>query len=135
MNNKFINLLFASVGFVMIIGSFYLFFSTLIFVKNSIRADATVTELVATTRSADYNKVQYVPMVKFKTINGKEVKAKSNVAFSGSNALTKGNYYKVGDKVVILYNLRNPENVKIDTLDRDCRPFYFWANILLSRFF
>lgn len=96
----------------LIVGILFTFIGNLILsgttelVKNGIKTEATVVDLISHKSKSSYT---YNPEVEYKTETGEVIRAESN---SGSNPPA----YAKGDKVNIYYSKSNPQNMIIDSV-------------------
>lgn len=106
------------VGVLLLLGSFYLFSSSINFIKTGSRTVAIVEELQK--ESSKKGKFTYRPIFRFTTITGKEIHHPYKVASSPPD-------WAIGDKATIVYQINDPENPMVLT--------YFsafgWSVILL----
>ena len=108
-NSKPAGALFILVGLCAIVASFFLSGGTQNFLKNAISTDGTVLELVESINHNSHGSSYiYAPKISFTTKNGEEYTVVSN---SGSNPPA----YRVGQKVGVLYNPKNPTDFRINS--------------------
>jgi ABC-type antimicrobial peptide transport system permease subunit len=107
------------IGVLLLVGSLYLFSTSISFIKTGTRTLATVEELVQ--ESGKKGKSTYRPIFRFTTITGKEIHYPYKVASAPPD-------WAVGEKATIVYKVDDPENPMVLT--------YFgafgWAVIALA---
>ena len=107
------------IGVLLLLGSLYLFSTSISFIKTGSRAIATVETL--NRESGNKGKPTYRPIFRFTTITGKEMHYPYKIASSPPD-------WAVGDKATIVYKVDDPENPMVLT--------YFgafgWAVIALA---
>jgi len=95
---------FTVIGIAMLVGAFFLYRNTSVFLEEAISANGTVVDLVES-RSSD--STTYRPKVRFTTQNGKEVEFTSSTGSSPPS-------YSRGETVVVRYRASEPERARID---------------------
>ncbi|QIP14207.1 DUF3592 domain-containing protein [Spirosoma aureum] len=107
------------IGVLLLLGSLYLFSTSINFIKSGTRTLATVEKLVQ--ESGKKGKSTYRPIFQFTTITGQEIHYSYKIASAPPD-------WAVGEKATLVYKLDDPENPMVLT--------YFgafgWAVILLA---
>jgi Protein of unknown function (DUF3592) len=100
-----IKYIFSFIGIGMLIGAFFIYKNTNDFIEKAITTDGVVIELVQS-QSSDYSTASFSPLVAFKNQNGEEIEFKSSSSSSPAN-------FDIGEKVIVYYELQNPQNARI----------------------
>lgn len=95
---------FTMVGLGMLVGSFFIYQNTQVFLKNALTTEGLVIELVAS-RSSD--STTYRPVIEFKTQDGSRIEF---ISSTGSNPPS----YSKGEAVEVLYQESFPEQAKVN---------------------
>jgi hypothetical protein len=98
-----ISTMFAAIGALLLVGTFFLWNSTRQFVAKAITSQGMVVDLV---EDRDSDGVTYAPVVRFTTPGGREITYTES--FSGNPAP-----YDVGDPVEVLYSADNPGKSRV----------------------
>jgi hypothetical protein len=116
-----VGVIFAIAGLSVLTLSGFLFVGSQKFIKNSIVANGTVTEIVQKVSKGSDNTKSYTysPMVSFTDGSGKEYSFVSGVSSNPSP-------YHVGDNIKILYSPQNPYDAKIDKF------FELWGGVIIA---
>jgi Protein of unknown function (DUF3592) len=100
-----IKYIFSFIGVGMLIGAFFIYLHTSNFIKNAISTDGVVVELIRV-QSNDDSSDTFSPIVRFKNQYGLEIEFKSSSSSSPAS-------FDIGEKVMVYYELQNPQNAKI----------------------
>ncbi|AKD57517.1 hypothetical protein SD10_24090 [Spirosoma radiotolerans] len=106
-------------GIACLLGSLYLFSTSMDLIKTGNRTMATVDELQK--ERGKKGRYTYRPIFKFTTVTGKEIHYEYSIASSPPD-------WAVGDKATIIYPTNNPEDALVLTYFGAFR----WAIILLA---
>ena len=98
-------IIFSSVGLLFLIIGISSFLDTRSFLKESLVANGTVIDLIASSGS---DSITYKPMVEFKTINDQFI------TFTSSTSSNPPSYH-TGEEVEVLYDPNNPNDAKISS--------------------
>jgi hypothetical protein len=107
MGNYLIGGICAAIGSIAMSAALKMIVQNYVFIRTSRKGSARVISF-ATTRNSDGH-LMYLPVLEFKTPEGRSVCFNSTVA---SNPPA----YRIGDQVKICYPARNPQAVKIDSI-------------------
>lgn len=99
-----LNYIFTIIGVGMLLGTFFIYKNTSIFLETAIITHGTVIGLLENRGSR--NLIHYKPLIEFIDKNGKRIEFSSS---SSTNPLS----YNVGEKIEILYNPKSPNDAEI----------------------
>lgn len=117
----FTKFLVAIIGLGLMVGSFFLFKNTSIFLENAISAEGEVIELVrsrSSSSSTSGSSYTYAPVVKFKTRKGVSIEFTSTTSSNPPS-------YSRGERVNILYVEGKPDSAKINSF------FSLWGTSII----
>ena len=100
-------LIVLSIGIILMVISFLLFKSNIDFFKNGIKTLGTIVDIEMTI-DGEGNK-SFLPILKFTNIENKNLISRNHR--SSNYSLT----YKIGEEIIIIYNPKNPNDVKFLT--------------------
>ncbi len=97
---------FGLLGFIFLLAGVGLMVSSFIFKSNALEATATVVSIEK--NYSDEGSATYQPTFRFLDAEGSKHRAQTSMSSSGYN-------YKIGERVDILYDQRDPSNIRVDS--------------------